>query len=143
MCTWRPQCSVVNAMWLDSLVPRRDWRWVVISTKEDGWKGRTRDTSSMPWVSQFSKAVVGMERPDVANWWARVGLVTPTRERSWVMCQVLKLSNFSVKESWIRTPCGRMLCARWRISSAYPLQPCFCMLSSKCCWNLWSIWLVG
>ena len=116
---------------------------MVVSAKEDGWKGRTRDTSSMPWVSQFSNSVRGLERPAAVKAWARVGLSTPTRERSWVMCQVLKVSNFSVKESWIRIPRGRMSCARWRISPAYPLQPWFCMLSSKCCWKLWSIWLVG
>ena len=142
MWTWRPQCSVVKAIWLESLVPVRDFRCMFISSKEEGWYGRTRDTSSIPWVSHSSNSVVVLERPDMANSWARVDLLTPTRERSWVMCHELKLSNFSVNESWIWTPCGRILCARWRISPPYPLQPCLCMLSSKCRWNFCSLWLV-
>ena len=108
MWTWRPQCSVVKAMWLSSLVPVRDCRCVFISSKEEGSNGRTRDTSSIPWVSHCSNSVVVLERPAMANSWARVDLLTPTRERSWVICQELKLSNFSVNESWIRTPCGRI-----------------------------------
>ena len=103
---------MVKAIWLSSLVPMRDCRCVFISSKEEGLNGRTRDTSSIPWVSHSFNSVMGLERPDMANSWARDDLSTPTRERSWVMCHELKLSNFSVNESWIRTSCGRSLCAR-------------------------------